>query len=149
MSYWSNIFYFSIISAALVLSVMGLLFTAAMPGIDRWSKRFFRSYFIVLMVCCFSGFTDLILSYYPVPRAAVYFILVFECLFLSLPLPMLTVYLLHCFGEAARESRLLRRKHTPGQAYLHRAWPVGGLFCPAYKRHVYRRFLLCRAGKLL
>ncbi len=99
--------YFSIISAALVLSVMGLLFTAAMPGIDRWSKRFFLDYFIVLMACCFSCLADLILSYYPVPRAALYFVLVLECLFLSMPLPMLTVYLLHCCGENMRRSRLL------------------------------------------
>jgi MFS family permease len=103
----NDTFYFSIISAALVLSVMGLLFTAAMPGIDRWSKRFFLDYFIVLMACCFSCLADLILSYYPVPRAALYFVLVLECLFLSMPLPMLTVYLLHCCGENMRRSRLL------------------------------------------
>ena len=104
----SNIaFFFSIISAALVLSVMGLLFTAAMPGIDRWSKRFFLNYFIVLTVCCLSSFIGLILLDYPTPRAVVYFMLVLECLSLSLPLPMLTVYLLHCCGENMRQSRLL------------------------------------------
>ena len=42
----SDIIGFSITSAALVMSVMGLLFTAAMPEFDHWSKRFFQSYFI-------------------------------------------------------------------------------------------------------
>ena len=65
MSHWSEIFYFSIISAALLLSVVGLWFTAVMPGIDRWGKRFFLHYFIVLMVCCFSSFIELILSHHP------------------------------------------------------------------------------------
>ena len=103
----SETFDFSIISAALVLSVLGLLFTAIMPGMDRWGKRFFRSYFIVLMACCFTCLIDLSLSKYSPPRAAVYFMLVLECLLLSMPLPMLTVYLLHCCGENVRRSKLL------------------------------------------
>ena len=37
-----------------------------------------------------------------------YLVLILECLILSLPLPMLTVYMLHCCGEGLRASRLLR-----------------------------------------
>ena len=108
MSSWINTFFFSIISAALMLSVMGLWFTVAMPGIDRWSKRFFLDYFIVLLACCFTSLADMILTYYSAPIAAVYVVVVVECLFLSLPLLMPTVYLLHSCGENLRESRLLR-----------------------------------------
>jgi len=100
-------FYPAIISAALALSVVGLLFAAIMPGIDRWSRRFFRSYFLVLMACCVSCIIDLSLSGRPAPRAAEYLMLVLECLLLSAPLPMLTLYLLHCCGENVRRSRLL------------------------------------------
>ncbi len=107
MSRWSEVFYFSIISAALLLSVVGLWFTAVMPGIDRWGKRFFLRYFIVLMVCCFSGFIELILYHYPVPYAAIYIVVFLELLSLSLPLPMLTAYMLHACGEDMRSSRLL------------------------------------------
>ena len=104
----SDIFYFSIISAALVLSVMGLLFTAAMPAFDHWSKRFFQYYFLVFILCCLISFADLLLFGYPIPRAAAYLLVVLECLLLSLPQPMLTVYLLHCCGETMRRSKLLR-----------------------------------------
>ena len=107
MSHWSEIFYFSIISAALLLSVVGLWFTVVMPGIDRWGKRFFLRYFIVLMVCCFSGFIEMILYQYPVPYAAIYIVVFLELLSLSLPLPMLTAYMLHACGENMRSSRLL------------------------------------------
>ena len=106
MSHWSEVFYFSIISAALLLSVVGLWFTAFLPGIDRWGKHFFLRYFIVLMVCCFSGFIELILSHYPVPGAANYIVVFIELLSLSLPLPMLTAYMLHVCGENTRSSRL-------------------------------------------
>ena len=104
----SDTFYFSITSAALVLSVMGLLFTAAMPAFDHWSKRFFQYYFLVFILCCLISFADLLLFGYPIPRAAAYLLVVLECLLLSLPQPMLTVYLLHCCGETMRRSKLLR-----------------------------------------
>ena len=52
MIHWSDIFYFSIISAVLLLSVLGLWFTVIVPGIGRWNKRFFLSYFIVFMPQC-------------------------------------------------------------------------------------------------
>ena len=107
MSHWSEIFYFSIISAALLLSVVGLWFTAVMPGIDRWGKRFFLRYFVVLTVCCFSGFIELILYHYPVPSATIYIVVLLELLSLSLPLPMLTAYMLHVCGENTRSNRLL------------------------------------------
>ncbi len=107
MSHWSEIFYFSIISAALLLSVVGLWFTAVMPGIDRWGKRFFLRYFVVLTVCCFSGSIELILYHYPVSGAAIYIVVFIELLFISLPLPMLTTYMLHACGENMRSSRLL------------------------------------------
>ncbi|MBQ7486706.1 MAG: hypothetical protein IJT77_04340 [Clostridia bacterium] len=63
MSHALEIFYFSIISAALLLSVMALWFTFVMPGIDRWSKHFFLCFFIVLILLCFSGFIELILAH--------------------------------------------------------------------------------------
>ena len=106
MIHWSDIFYFSVISAALLLSVLGLWLTAIIPGIDRWSKRFFLSYFMVFMLCCVAGLADVTLSYYFGPSALYYCEMVLECLILSLPLPMLTVYLLHCCKETIRPSRL-------------------------------------------
>lgn len=91
-----------------MLSLLGLWFAALMPGIGRWNKRFFLGYFIIMMACCFSGFADLLLTIYPTSRGTTYFVLILECLLLSLPLLMLTVYLPHCCGENMRSSKLLR-----------------------------------------
>ena len=107
MNVWNNAFYISITTTVGVLSAMGLWFTAVMPGIDRWSKRFFRNYYLVIMACCLSSIFDFIFFYNNYPKAAVYFVLVLECLFLSVPLLMMTVYLLHSASEGMRESRLL------------------------------------------
>ena len=107
MSDWGDIFYFSIISTAFVLSFIGLWFTAALPGIDRWSKRFFLIYFTVLLLCNLSDLTAIILHYYPVPSETIYTVLHLVYLFSALPMPMLTVYLLHCCKESLRSNKLL------------------------------------------
>lgn len=107
MSSWIDFFYFFISGVAMVLSVLGLWFTAIMPGIDRWSRRFFLGYFNTLMICCLSGSREVVFYYYPVPISAIYFVMLLESLLLSLPLPMLTVYLLHCCGENMRSNKLL------------------------------------------
>ena len=107
MNGWIDFFYIFIFGAALLLSVLGLWFTAILPGIDRWSKRFFLSYFLDFMLCCLSALVETAFQYYLVPSAAMVFILLLESLLLSLPLPMLTVFLLHCCGEIVRRSRLL------------------------------------------
>ena len=80
MNNWIGAFYFFIIGASLLLSVMGLWFTILIPGIDRWSKRFFLVYFIVLLLSSLFVLIDLVLFYYPVPSAAIYFLLILETL---------------------------------------------------------------------
>ena len=107
MSGWIDFLYAFLYGALLLLSVLGLWLTAIMPGIDRWSKRFFQCFFIVLAVSCFSGLVEAALYYYHAPSPAIRFVLLLESLVPSLPLPMLAVYLLRCCGETIRESRLL------------------------------------------
>ncbi len=106
MNGWSDILSFSIISAVLALSVLGVWLTAIIPGIDRWNKRFFRSYFIVFILCCLFGLSEAAFYYYAFPDMAIRFLLFLECLLLALPMPMLTVYLMHSCGEKIRSSRL-------------------------------------------
>ncbi len=109
MTDWSPIFYFSIISSALMLSLLGLWFAATMPGIGRWNKRFFVDFFIALLLCCVSGLADTILSNFYITSTVLYSCVVFlECLILSLPLLMQTVYLLHSSGESIRSNWLFR-----------------------------------------
>ena len=108
MNGWIDFFYFFICGAALLLSVLALWFTAIMPGIDRWSKRFFLLFFTVLMLNCITGLLETVMIRYPFPIPAVIFLLALESLFLTVPLPMLTAYLLHCSGENIWKSRLFR-----------------------------------------
>ena len=108
MNGWIDFFYVFVFGTALLLSVMGLWFTAIIPGIDRWSKRFFLSYFAIITLCCLSSFTEGAFQILLVPRTVFFLILFLESLLPSLPMPMLTVFLLHCCGESRRSSKLLR-----------------------------------------
>ena len=107
MNGWIDFFNLSIATAALLLCAVGLWFTSIIPGIDRWSRRFFLSSFIIFLLCCLSGILEMAFQFLIVPSAAFYTLLLLECLLLSLPLPTLTVYLLHCCGEDMRSSKLL------------------------------------------
>ena len=108
MDRWLEIFYFSVLSSTLLLSLLGVWFTAIIPGIDHWSKRFFLKYFIVFILCCSFSLMEVTIYYFPVTRGTVYFILFMESLFLSMPVPMLTAYLLHYCGEKMWENRLFK-----------------------------------------
>ena len=127
---WNSIFLSSIISAAILLCALGLWFTAIIPGIDRWSKRFFLKYFSVFMLCCLLGFFEIpfVLNYFS--SKAYYYYMIVECLVLSLPLPMLTVYLLHCCGENARRSKLFQTVQALWAVYL--VVLVSALFIEGY-----------------
>ena len=115
---WVEYFYFFLIGAAFLLSVMGLWFTRIMPGSDLWNRRFFRSYFIVLMANSLSGLAEMILHFYPVPTAVIFVVFTLESLFILLPMPMLTVYLLHCCGKNYRSSRIFHTVLGLWTAYL-------------------------------
>ena len=108
MNGWIAALNFAITGAVLLLSVVGLWFTVIIPGIGRWSRRFFMGYFIIFLLCDLSCIAETALQYYRVPGTLFDFVLALENLLLSLPLPMLTVYLLHCSGENIRASKLLR-----------------------------------------
>ena len=94
--------------AALLSSVMGLWFTIIIPGISRWNRRFFLSYFLVFLLCCLYSFTEMAFQYYIGPGSIFFVLLLLESLLLAIPQPMLTVYLLHSCGENIRSSKLLR-----------------------------------------
>ena len=108
MNGWIDFFNFSIVGATLLLSMMGLWFTAVIPGIDRWSRHFFMSAFIIFLLCILSGILEMAFQIFIVPGPLFYTLLFLESLLLSLLPPMLTVYLLHCCGEHMRSSKLFR-----------------------------------------
>ena len=137
---WNDFFYFFVIGVTELLCILGLWFTVIMPSIDRVNKRFFRSFFIVLFLCDFSGLADTFLSLYPIPTV-IRFLQVPECLLLALPLPMLTFFLVYCCGENMRRSRLLRAVLGLWAVYF--VLVTSGLFTDAFyfvtpDRQVYR-----------
>ena len=64
--------------------------------------------FIVFLLCCLSGILEIVFQSYVVSNTVFCILLLLENLLLTLLLPMLTVYLLHCCDESLRSSKLLR-----------------------------------------
>ena len=130
MNGWNDFFYYFIIGSTLLLSTLGLWFTAIMPGVDRWNRRFFRSFFLVLILSVCSVLTDIALRAASAPCAVIRFMQVLECLLLALPVPMMTVLLLHCCGENMRETRLLQA--VPGLWAVYAVLTTSGLVIDAF-----------------
>ena len=126
---WNDYFFGLIIGATLLLSVLGLRLTAIMPGIDGWNKRFFRSFFIVLILNGCSSLADTAAYFYGT-STVIRFLQAPFCLLMVLPLTMLPVLLLHCCGENIRESRLL--KAVTGLWIVYFCLVTCGLFTDAF-----------------
>jgi sensor histidine kinase YesM len=106
MNVWT--LYIVICSVVLVLMGLGLALAVFIPGIDRWNRRFFITFFIILFLnSCFSLVGIIFID---VPgTASVQIIANFWLSLLTIvPLPMLTIFLLHCCGENWRKSSLFR-----------------------------------------
>ena len=92
--------------ASLLLMGMGLCFSFIMPGVDRWSKRFFMVFFSLLFFfCCFS-LSEML--FYGIPGMEWVSIIAdfVMSLFSAIPLPMMTLFLLHLSGEPWQKSLL-------------------------------------------
>ena len=107
MIFWfDSYFIYFMIGADLLVSVIGLWFTAVMPGLDRWSKHFFRSLFVIFVLLSIIGFLDSVMYSFPVPMWMMYVLIIIETVLTSLAPLMMTAYLVHCCGENVRSSRL-------------------------------------------
>ena len=100
-----------------LLTMLGLWVAAVMPGLDRWSRSFFISFFSILMLCLILYFFDMLTYDKPELLTLQKLIAFLEYLLPPVLLPMLTVYLLRCCGEKYRSSAL-----------LHTELALGGLF---------------------
>ena len=92
---------------ALMLVLLGLGIAIVMPAIDRFSKRFFITYFSVLVLYAGIGFISEVLLSQPGMKRALDGLYYVDTLFSSVLLPLMTVYLIHCCGEDWRNSALL------------------------------------------
>lgn len=130
MNGWYEFFYYFTIGMILLLSVLGLRFISILPGIDRWNKCFFTSIFIVLLLNACSVLMDIAAYYYFAPIAAIRIIQFLNCMMIMLPLPMLTVLLMHCCGENIHDSRLFQSVLALWIVYL--VMITSGLFTDAF-----------------
>ena len=90
----------------LIMFLMSLVIAAVVPGIDRWSKRFFLVFFTVLLLYWGIILAEFILQGRPGIRIVPGILYFIDSLVSSILVPMLTAYLLHCCGESMRGSRL-------------------------------------------
>ena len=105
---WDSMVYIFICGAALLLMGLGFGLAAVMPGIDRWSKRFFATFFGVLFLNCCVALIEMIAYMIPDARRAVVIAEFLVSLLIVAPLPMLTILLLHSSGEDWQKSPLFR-----------------------------------------
>ena len=105
---WVSMVYIFICGAALLLMGLGFWLAAVMPGIDRWSKRFFATFFGVLFLNCCVALIEMIAYVIPGARKVVVITEFLMSLLIVAPLPMLTVFLLHVSGEDWKKSPIFR-----------------------------------------
>ena len=95
-------------AAALLMMVQGLFVVIIIPGIDRWSKSFFITFFAILVLYAGACLADTIVYRYPNMALAERFTVYSESLLSSILMPMLTAYMLHCCGESWQTAPLFR-----------------------------------------
>ena len=95
-----------LVGASLMLALLGLGAVVIMPGIDRWSKRFFMVYFLSLALYAGLSMAEVISYILPEMGSVQDIILYLDSLLPSVLMPLMTVYLLHCCGEKWRNSTL-------------------------------------------
>ena len=105
---WFTLFCYSLCTAMLTLTVLGLGVSVFMPGMNRWNRRFFTALFTVLLLLMGAFLVDLIVYEFREMALAEQIVVYFQYLLVSLPMLMFTGYLLHFCGEDLRKSTLFR-----------------------------------------
>ena len=106
MTDWESIFNLLLAGALLIMMAIGIAFSAFMPALDQWSKRYFIVLFSLLLLCTVTCILDLLFWKDPAMAEAERIVYIFESLFLSTPIFMPTLFLLHCCGEKIKSSLL-------------------------------------------
>ena len=97
-----------LLCVTMTLLLISLVFAAIVPGMNRWDKRFFITFFTVLLLYGGVGLAEFIIETRPEFRIVLGILYYTDSLFSSILIPMLTSYLLHCCGEKLRGNRLIR-----------------------------------------
>ena len=105
MSETINNLIYSAAGAMPVVMALGIVFSAFMPTLERWNKRYFIALFTLFCMCSISCFLAVFFWGNPKMAAAERVIYFFESVFLSTPVIMPTVFLLHTCTDGVRRKR--------------------------------------------
>ena len=101
-----DIITFSLYGAIIITMVFGIVLSAFMPALDRWSKRYFITLFSLMFLCVVVCFLALIFWYDPSKAKTERIIYLLEGLFLTTPIYAPTLFLLHYSGDKIKNSVL-------------------------------------------
>ena len=108
MSSWMIAAGYAMGGALLAMMLIGIAFSAIMPTLGRWNRRYFLTFFSLLFLYVVVIFIDLILYAGSDTAKAGKALVLIEYLFFSvltlIPIP----FLLHCSGETVKGSAVLR-----------------------------------------
>ena len=105
---WMYIFDSVTAGAMMVIMAIGIAFSAAMPALDKWNKRYFITLFSLFFLCTVVCFIAVLLWEKPTMAAAQRIVYLFEGLLLSTPVYMPMLFLLHSCGERLKSSLLFK-----------------------------------------
>ncbi len=108
MTNWQYIVYYLLSGALMVMMAIGIAFSAVMPALDRWNKRYFITLFSLFLLCCVTCFIAVLFWEDPTKAQAARIVYIFEGLFLSTPIYMPMLFLLHSCGEDLKSSPLFK-----------------------------------------
>ena len=98
--------YYFVGGALLLLVLLGIVVSANMPGMEKWSKRFFVASFFILVLSIAAYFVDLFIYADPNLALVEKITAFFETFLPSLLMPLLTVYILYRCKVNWRKSAL-------------------------------------------
>ena len=99
---------FSISGAIIITMAIGIVLSAFMPALDRWSKRYFIALFSLMFLSSIISFIALIFWYDSSMAAASRIVYLLEGIFLATPVFMPTIFILHYSGDKIKKSVLFR-----------------------------------------
>lgn len=108
MMIWSDIASYTIGGALLLLMTLGIVFSAILPALDRWSKRYFITLFSLLLLYVIVIFIDVLIYTDPAMVKTEQAVVILEYLFFSALTTMPMTFLLHCCGERLRNSLMFK-----------------------------------------
>lgn len=106
MTDWMYMVDFIVSGALLMMMAIGIAFSAFMPALDKWNKRYFIILFSLLFLCAVTCLLALLFYEDPTKAAVERVVYIFDSLVVSVPIFMPTIFLLHCSHEKLKHNPL-------------------------------------------